>query len=390
MRPPKNQSLLAQRINRNSSFELLRIFAMLLVIFPHATNSLEYSDFVGPGAGIALSEGPLLSALCVTLIRPFMPNVGIGVFFALAGYFLVMAHPVRFKKLFRMACLCLFYALVSLVIFLAVLHGGGYAFPEIEAIGANRFLWYLSTPFAVFRSYADGWWFVGIYFILCMVSPRLNAAIRSLSRHGFFFVFLLLFCWHALYAVGRIQFPAFFRGLFYYGLGAGLRLYGPRHLPRYVTGMLFLATWLLTGLVGLWSARTAPPGIVWEWLSFFGSWTCNGLLIPLAVVALLSFFEECNLAYSPFINGIARTTFGIYLFHTTIPVSALLWHTNRAPAAFYWTPSFPIRVVLDTIGVFVVCSVFEWAREKCLARFCPELVNILYMRLRKMLLQDKR
>ena len=188
---------------------------MILVIFPHATCSLEYGDFVGPGAAHALSEGPLPSALCVTLIRPFMPNVGIGTFFALAGYFLVLAPPVRFAKLFRMACLCIFYSVVSLVIFLAVLHCGGYAFPEIEPIGANRFLWYLSTPFAVFRTYAGAWWFVGIYFILCMIAPRLNAAFRALSRKGFFFLFLLLFCWHALYAVGRIQFPAFFRGLFY-------------------------------------------------------------------------------------------------------------------------------------------------------------------------------
>lgn len=378
-------SLSAHRMHRNSSFELLRIIAMILIIFPHATNSLVYSDFAGPGAGEALSKGPLLSALCVTLIRPFMPNVGIGVFFALAGYFLVLAPPVRIKKLFRMACLCLFYAVVSLVVFLAVLHGGGYAFPEIQAIGANRFLWYLSTPFAVFRSYAGGWWFVGIYFILCMISPRLNTALCSLSRKGFCWVFLLLFCWHALYAVGRIQFPSFFRGLFYYGLGAGFRLYGPRHLPRYVTGMFFLATWLLTGMAELWEVRAAPPGILWAWCSFFSRWICRGLLIPLAVFSLLSFFGACNLAYRPFINGIARTTFGIYLLHTTIPVSALLWHTARAPAAFYGTPSFPIRVVLDTIGVFLACSVVEFAREQVLERYCPNLVDNLYTYIRKIL-----
>lgn len=384
-----NQSFPAHPATRNSSFELLRILAMILVIFPHATISLEYSDFVGPGAGQALSEGPLASALCVTMIRPFMPNVGIGTFFALAGYFLVLAPPVRFKKIFRMACLCLFYSAVSLVMFLAILHGGGYAFPEIEPVGANRFLWYLSTPFAVFRSYAGGWWFVGIYFILCMLSPRLNAAFRSLSRKGFFCVFLLLFCWHALYAVGRIQFPSFFRGLFYYGLGAGTRLYGPRNLPRLLTGLVFLATWILTGLTELWEVRSAPPDMMWQWISFFGRWICNGLMIPLAVFALLSFFGACNLKYSPFVNGIARTTFGIYLLHTTVPVTALLWHTARAPAAFYWTPSFPVRVILDTIGVFIACSAVEFAREKFLEKHCPKLVDTLYMHFRKVLFPAK-
>lgn len=363
---------------------------MILVIFPHATCSIEYGDFVGPGAAPALSEGPLLSALCVTLIRPFMPNVGIGAFFALAGYFLILAPPVRFTKLFRMACLCLFYAVVSLVIFLAVLHGGGYAFPEIEPIGANRFLWYLSTPFAVFRSYAGAWWFVGIYFILCMIASRLNPALRSLSRKGFLCVFLVLFCWHALYAVGRIQFPSFFRGLFYYGLGAGTRLYGPRNLPRFFTGLVFFAAWMLTAMAELWEVRAAPPGVLWAWLSFFARWICSGCLIPLAVFSLLSFFAACNLGYRPFINGVARTTFGIYLLHTTIPVAALLWHTARAPAAFYWTPSFPLRVVLDTIGVFAVCSAVEFAREKFLARYCPSLVDTLCMHLRQWLLPAKR
>lgn len=363
---------------------------MILVIFPHATISLEYSDFVGRGAGKALSEGPILSALCVSMIRPFMPNVGIGVFFALAGYFLVLAPPVRFKKIFRMACLCLFYAVLSLVIFLSVLYGGGYAFPEVEPIGANRFLWYLSTPFAVFRSYARGWWFVGIYFILCVLSPRLNTVFRSLSRKGFFFVFLLLFCWHALYAVGRIQFPAFFRGLFYYGLGAGTRLHGPRKLPRLMTGVVFLSAWVLTGMTNLWEVRSAPPGILWQWISFFGRWICHGLLIPLAVFSLLSFFGAWNLKFHPMVNGIARTTFGIYLFHTTLPVASLLWHTARAPAAFYWEPSFPMRVVLDTMGVFIACSAFEYVREKFLARYCPSLVDTLYERLRKLLLPSNQ
>ncbi len=380
---------MAHQMTRNSSFELLRILAMLLVIFPHATISLEYSDFVGPGAGKALSEGPISSALCVTMIRPFMPNVGIGVFFALAGYFLILAPPVQFKKIFRMACLCLFYAVVALIMFLSVLYGGGYDFPEIAVDGANRFLWYIWTPFAVFRSYAGGWWFVGIYFILCVLSPTLNTSLRSLSRKGFFLVFLLFFFWHALYAVGKIQFPAFFRGLFYYGLGAGTRLYGPRNLPHFLTGMIFLATWILTGMTELWEVRAAPPDILWQWISFFGMWICRGLLIPLAVFSLLSFFGAWNLKPNPIVNGIARTTFGIYLLHTTVPVSSLLWHTSRAPAAFYWTSSFPIRVILDTFGVFIVCAAVEYAREKFLESYCPTLVDTLYMRLKKLLLPAK-
>ena len=114
------------------------------------------------------------------------------------------------------------------------------------------------------------------------------------------------------------------------------------------------------------------------------------MLIPLAVFALLSFFEASNLKYHPFVNGVARTTFGIYLLHTTVPVSALLWHTARAPVAFYWTPSFPIRVVLDTIGVFVACSAFEYARGKFLEKFCPTLVDTLYTRLERILLPAKQ
>ena len=293
-------------------------------------------------------------------------------------------------RVFRMACLCLYYSMVSLVIFLFALHVGGYSFPEIEAIGANRFLWYISTPFAIFRSYAGAWWFVGIYLILCLLSPRINTAFRALSPKGFFFVFLLLFGWHALYAVGRIQFPAFFRGLFYYGLGAGTRLYGPRNLPRLLMGMVVLSTWVLTGMTNLWEVRSAPPDLVWQWISFFARWICNGLLIPLAVFALLSFFGSCNLKPHPLVNGIARTTFGIYLLHTTVPVASLLWHTSRAPAAFYWTASFPIRVILDTFGVFVACSAFEFAREKFLERFCPTLVDTLYMRLRQSLFPAKQ
>ncbi len=134
---------------RQSNFELLRIFSMLLILVHH---------FICHGASEKLTPPNLLTCVDAFAI------IGVNLFLLISGYFKIR---LTWKSFLNLVFVCMFCKVVHLCV-------------DTFALGISHPLheWLLKPIFVVSRS---GGWFVQIYFMLMFVSPLLNKAIENLS-----------------------------------------------------------------------------------------------------------------------------------------------------------------------------------------------------------------
>lgn len=135
---------------RQSNFELLRIFSMLLILVHH---------FICHGA-----EGKLPPPNLLTCVDAFA-IIGVNLFLLISGYFKI---KLTWKSFLNLVFICMFCKVVHLC-------------TDTFALDIQHPLyeWLLKPVFVVSRS---GGWFVQIYFMLMFVSPLLNKAIENLSE----------------------------------------------------------------------------------------------------------------------------------------------------------------------------------------------------------------
>lgn len=137
--------------SRQSNFELLRIFAMLLILVHH---------FICHGALSKAVPSNLMSFVDSFTI------IGVNLFLLISGYFKIR---LTWKAFLNLVFICMFCKVVHLCV-------------DTFAIGISHpwYEWVLKSIFVVSRS---GGWFVQVYFMLMFVSPMLNKAIENLSEN---------------------------------------------------------------------------------------------------------------------------------------------------------------------------------------------------------------
>ena len=222
---------------------------------------------------------------------------------------------------------------------------------------------------ACFPITSKSWWFITSYVLLFFLIPVLNCFVNSLENNGFVWVFVLLaFIWYAT-TVFNFAYVDIQRAVFFYIAGAWVKR-NNIVFNKWVALLVFAISWLV--FVGCDMIST---GIVWYGL-VRGKMIVKFLesievvfCVPVAVLALFSFFRACRVRESYFINLIASTTFGIYLFHDSSLNRQLIWdgilHTLDKQ---YESCFFPFFAVLSVVLVFGCCSVIDLVRQHVFER----------------------
>ena len=82
------------------------------------------------------------------------------------------------------------------------------------------------------------------------------------------------------------------------------------------------------------------------------------------------------MTYSPFINKVASTTFGILLIHAhSDTVREWLWRDVLNVVGQQSSPYTYILAVLSVAGVFVVCSIIDYLRIAYFEKYYMQLVD---------------
>ena len=322
-------------IVRNSSLELLRIIAMLMIIASHLA---QHGGFDFPLSSITINR----------LWWQFMRISGArgnDLFVLISGYFLINSSGIKFHKIFNLWARMLLYSVV--VLFALIL-------PGIEMFSVKAMLE------AVTPVIHAQWWFPRTYFMLYLIHPYLNIFLRSFDRKGYekFLIVVMTFLW----CIIPIFLPSGFRGrglvefISLYSLAGYFRLWA-----NDFGGKRFILYSVLCIMVHVF-VHGVLDAIGIERETFFG-----GMMNPFILLSALCMFlgfRKLDIYYSKIINLIAASTFGVYMLHENRFCWKILWNGVFRTASFQNSPYLIPYSITVILVVYLVCTIIELARSR--------------------------
>ena len=324
-----------ERKERKSNFELLRIFAMVLIIAYHYVYHSKYiyglindHDF---------------------FIRSFwlFGQVGVNLFMLISGYFLVCSK-FSWKKVIKLILEVTFYYILGIIIYNSL-------FPQFK-ISFNSIRKFFINGFPIINGV---YWFAPAYIIIYIFSPYINKMINALSQKEYKNLLITsLVLWSILPTIFGFFYGTTSSLLFYsslvgvfimYLIGGYIRIYDLKFMNKKSIAFSFYLIFFLIELLAIlimWKLnfRNVYP------LYFFDG---NSILQVLISVSIFMFFKNINMKNNATINYIASTTFGIYLFHDGIQIN--VWRYLFEPSRKL---SLPLKYAIPQI-LFFILIIFE-------------------------------
>lgn len=356
---------------RKSNFELLRIFAMLMIIAHHfACHGIQH-DLEGSAAYVIWRNGNLFNKIIDCLYAPG-GKIGVGIFFMLTGYFLINKHSFSLKKVVLEAA---FYGLTNSIIYIVLLYVGIFPMPESKV---NSIL--IPTLLAVFNPATGGvWWFISAYVMLILLLPFFNQLLNRFTKKGYF-IFLIIF-WGIWYSIGALGTPYYYvtTAIFFYCIGGFIRLFGKKKKVSKIIFLIviFITFWVIDAYCIYLNALNISTFSRIKYLFF--SQIQISICWPICAISLFKLFEAIDIGSRELINKIASTTFGIYLIHEFGPFRNLIWDKIFKVDLLYASRLFLLYAFLVVIAVFIVCSGIDIIRqaliEPKMLRISTSLIN---------------
>ena len=332
-------SVLKQGLNaRQSNIELLRIFAMVMIIAHH----------IGVHSNFDLcAQMPVMNKLWIQFVQ-MGGKIGVDIFVLISGYFLITAKSLKLSKV---AKLWLQLCTYSVGLYVAFAFFNGFS------------VWGLLGRFSPVIN--SSWWFANTYFIMFILSPFINIGLNALGQKNHLRALLVMtVLWSVIPTFGsnRMESNSLIWFVYLYALAGYIRLYVDLKQIKSktwfaVAGAATILTYLLAvglDLLGVESVFNAHSSDY-----FFDMQRLPILLISLAL--LLAFLGK-DMGCSAGINVIASATFGVYLLHDYGDMRPALWQwlfRNETYQDSLWLIPYTI---LQMVLVFAGCAAIELLR----------------------------
>ncbi len=326
---------------RNYSTDLLRSVLMIMITAHHIiVHSLDMKS-LGTGAasgsfGVSLF---ILNGLCI---------VGVNAFFFISGYYSIKLKP---KKLIGLYLEMQFYLVIWYLIMLA---RGEFGLKSGQSLS---YILNIVFPFSSF-------WFMGVYFLLCVLSPFINDYIDKLDKQSqkklliifsvIAVVYGFIFDWDG---VGRGY--TFLHGLFMYFIGM-LCNKNIDVLPsrKAVYFGIYAGSSLAVGGAAYLAYRHAHSNIAWLIYSY------NDPLIIIAAVSLCLAFIlwDSYSSIAEFSSRISRYVLAAYFI--TVRTSVVFLPVKMLAEKVSSQAVIVAAVIVYAAAVFAVCIVIDMLRSR--------------------------
>lgn len=319
---------------RSSNFELLRIVCMLLIICGHIVMVHGY-DEVGDSSWYIKQ---MVNSFC---------TVAVNVFVLISGYFGIKQNT---KKLWKLNWMVTFYCAVFLLLSLYL---------GIHQLSIMKD-WMQLVP-VVTKQY----WFITVYFALCLVSPFLNKLVEVLYKE--IYKKLLLTCFALFVVLPTFAVILNFKTITLdsgYGLINFMFLY---LLGRYIR-LHFSPTWnrykYLLGYLCLMSVMAVFQILYSKLLGFdFDALISYDTLFTfIGAVCLFLYFQQLNFSCK-LINTLAAPCLAVYVIHIN-PIIFRPLFEDVLNVKGYNGVSYIVCLILLPIAIYVACAIVETIRIK--------------------------
>ena len=336
---------------RKTSLELLRIIAMIFIIFHHYVVNSGLTDAGGPIASEPLSAHSIVLLLCGA-----WGKTAINCFVLFSGFFMCNKN-ITLRKLLKLLCEILFYSIVINTVFWASAY---------EPFSVKDFI----KVFLPVRNLGTG--FVDAYIVFFLSIPFLNIIIHNMTEKQH--IKLLALLSFAYVFLGTL--PGFSVLMNYfswfavlYFISSYIRLYPKTIFDNTkiwgISTLLLVIISSVSVVVMTWLGVKQNIGLIsYEFVT-----DSNTLLAVLTGVSTFMYFKNINIPQSRFINTVASTTFGVLLIHANSDtMRRWLWKDIFNNVGNYYSPIRYIHPFAVVIGVFVICSLIDYLRIKLIEK----------------------
>lgn len=337
--------------NRDSNIELLRIIAMLFILFHHYAlyNSLYNLDV----SNINKYIGIILFSL---------GKIGVNIFILITGYFSIQ-KKFSIKKLIKLWLEVVFYSVGITVVF------------SISGIVQLSFKEIIKFIFPIsFNKY----WFITIYIVLYILMPFINKYVNKVNREQYKKLLIILFILCVgLYSImyNSITYSMneslpLSNIIFYillYLIGGYIRLYGIEKIENISCKTTIRYTLLLFAIFTIFLTFSEIIDYKYNKLGNVLFWYTRSNSIFIFAISILIFyiFKKIRLREIKIVNLLASSCFGIYLIqsHTFIAGQRLyknIIHTDY----FVKSPLLIVQSISSIVVIYFIGFCIDLVRQK--------------------------
>ena len=320
---------------RKSNFELMRIFLMLMVVAGHLTIN---SGKLGSLGTADYYVANICRSFCMFSVNAFV---------LLSGYFGV---KLNVRKLIHLTLKVAFYTYFFFILSLLL------GIHQLDLMKDIQLLIPIITK---------KYWFITIYFVLCIFSPYLNRLLEMLSEKELkhllilgFVVFYLIatFC----FAINADQIATdagygFLNFIYLYCLGFYIRhYYKDAHSAHYYfvlyiacSVILFIANHFMTSVLGF----------------YFNSFiSYNTVFVLAGAVSLFMCFKNLNIKTNNFLNHCASRSFFVFIIHSA-PYFAHYIFVDYLKLNSYSGLHLAVVFIVLPFAVYAVCWLIDYVTD---------------------------
>ena len=350
-------------VRRDSNLELFRCITMLLIVAHHyVVNS-----------GLLESDGPVWENPCswrslFLLFFGAFGKTGINCFVLITGYYMCKS-AITARTYFRLLAEIYFYKIV--INFLFILFG--------KRVVTSKLILGLILPFwGVNRN------FVGCFILFYLFIPFLTILVKNISTKQH--VYLTVLCLVIYTIVEPIPFMSvpmhyvsWFMVLFL--VASFMRLHMEEYMKQENSiwtiggGILWIIIDILSIVMIAWLSGHLTLQSHWEYY-FVGE---SNRPLPL-ITGIMTFiiFKKMRLRYSPLINIMGGSTFGVLLIHANSDtMRRWLWHDILHNVEMFNSPWLIAHAIGSILVIFIVCVAIDRLR----IRFIEPLIMACFDKL---------
>jgi surface polysaccharide O-acyltransferase-like enzyme len=341
---------------RNSSFELLRIILMILIILSHIiyfTKSLPKLD--------KKNYQKIINNNYIFL-RIISNNGKIGdiIFIMISGYFSVKRLDFHYYKFILIATETYTYHYLFLYISFKLIP----IYKDISPLQQKKGSMYLPLNTSL------GHWFTQIYLLLLIFMPFINSGLLSLSHQKYKTLVILIIIFYCILKgtmkvlnieTNTLYASLFIRLLLPYIIGGYIRIVDLKYkLFWKISGIIFF---ILTFIFEFIFEKLAVYYDNYIWISIQDQLSNNiySLLPILSSIGIICLFKDIEI-YNKKINFISASVLGIYLIHANKNIAPFLynaWYKTND----YNENNFFRRYFIKTILIFIVSLIIDIIRR---------------------------
>lgn len=285
-------------MERKSNFELLRIVLMLFIVAGHVTMYSGKLSVIGT------------SDYYITNITRSFCMISVNTFILLSGYFGI---KLKVDKLIKLDFRVIFYTWIIFIISVIL---------KIHEINI------IKDILLIFPVITKQYWFITIYFVLCIISPFLNKFLNSLSKQELkifliisFVLFYIISSFCYLVNAEQIIYDAGYGIVNFvclYSLGYYLKNY---YEDKY-NFKVYLISYIIISLFTFLSNEIITRIMGFYFNSFI---SYNTVFTLLGAIFLFMAFKNLNIKNTKTINKIASKCLIVYVLHMNPTISKYLF-----------------------------------------------------------------